>query len=31
VSKAADGSMRVRATPLPPMADELRSLLGGVH
>jgi succinate dehydrogenase / fumarate reductase flavoprotein subunit len=31
VSKAADGSMRVRATPLPPMADELRELLGSVH
>jgi len=31
VAKAADGSMRVRATPLPTMSDELRGLLGGVH
>jgi succinate dehydrogenase / fumarate reductase flavoprotein subunit len=31
VSKGADGSMRVRKTPLPPMADELRGLLGAGH
>ncbi len=31
VAKAADGTMRVRATPLPLMSDELRGLLGGVH
>lgn len=31
VARGPDGSMRVRATPLPPMSEELRGLLGGAH
>ncbi|MDO8484350.1 MAG: fumarate reductase/succinate dehydrogenase flavoprotein subunit [Candidatus Limnocylindrales bacterium] len=31
VTRAADGTMSVSATPLPQMSDELRSLLGGEH
>ncbi len=31
VARAADGTMSVRATPLPPLTDEQRSLLGSVH
>jgi succinate dehydrogenase / fumarate reductase flavoprotein subunit len=31
VTRTADGSMSVRVSPLPPMADELRSLLGSPH
>jgi succinate dehydrogenase / fumarate reductase flavoprotein subunit len=31
IALGVDGAMTVRATPLPPMADELRGLLGGVH
>ena len=31
VTRNADGSMSVKASPLPQMTDELRSLLGGAH
>jgi succinate dehydrogenase / fumarate reductase flavoprotein subunit len=31
VTKAVDGRMSVKATPLPEMSDELRTLLGGEH
>ncbi|MEX1168783.1 MAG: fumarate reductase/succinate dehydrogenase flavoprotein subunit [Chloroflexota bacterium] len=31
VARAVDGSMTVKATPLPTMSDELRGLLGSVH
>jgi succinate dehydrogenase / fumarate reductase flavoprotein subunit len=31
VARAADGSMSVKATALPAMTDEQRSLLGGAH
>jgi succinate dehydrogenase / fumarate reductase flavoprotein subunit len=31
VARMADGSMSVKATPLPVMPDELRGLLGGAH
>jgi succinate dehydrogenase / fumarate reductase flavoprotein subunit len=31
VARGADGSMSVKASPLPQMTDELRSLLGGAH
>jgi succinate dehydrogenase / fumarate reductase flavoprotein subunit len=31
VARTADGSMSVKASPLPAMPDELRSLLGGAH
>jgi succinate dehydrogenase / fumarate reductase flavoprotein subunit len=31
VARAADGSMTVRATPLPTMSDELRGLLDSAH
>ena len=31
VSRSADGSMSVKASPLPQMTDELRGLLGGAH
>ncbi len=31
VTRGADGSMSVKASPLPRMTDELRSLLGGAH
>jgi succinate dehydrogenase / fumarate reductase flavoprotein subunit len=31
VARKADGSMSVKASPLPPLADELRSLLGSPH
>jgi hypothetical protein len=29
--RSADGSMSVKASPLPQMTDELRGLLGGSH
>jgi len=31
ICRGADGTMMVTRTPLPPMANELRSLLGGTH
>ena len=31
VSRSSDGSMSVKASPLPPMTDELRTLLGSAH
>jgi len=31
VARTADGSMSVKVSPLPPMADELRGLLGSPH
>jgi succinate dehydrogenase / fumarate reductase flavoprotein subunit len=31
VARAADGSMTVRATPLPTMSDDLRGLISGAH
>jgi len=31
VRRGADGAMHVTTTPLPPMSDELRPLLGGAH
>jgi succinate dehydrogenase / fumarate reductase, flavoprotein subunit len=31
VRRGADGAMQVTTTPLPPMSDELRPLLGGAH
>jgi succinate dehydrogenase / fumarate reductase flavoprotein subunit len=31
VRRRPDGAMEVASTPLPPMPDELRALLGGAH